>query len=84
MGVVGVILYVQNRQRFLKKIAVYFTLTFFVALSFSFDSERSIFMPNKQINMSELNNDDSQVESPSVISSAFRFLGSLLKDKISN
>lgn len=84
LGVVGIISYVHNRQKYLNKIAVYFSITLLTALAFSFNSERSLFISAKQIDLSAINNSDNQVESPSLVNTAFRYIGFILRDKISD
>ncbi len=84
LGVVGIILYIHNRQAFLRKVAVYFSLAFVSAMVFSFSSEKSVFLDGRQIGISEIKHEDKTVESPSLLNGAFRFIGSILRDKISN
>lgn len=84
LGVVGIILYIHNRQVFLRKIAVYFSITFVSAMVFSFSAEKSVFLDSRQISLTEMKNDNKTVESPSLLNGAFRFIGSILRDKISN
>jgi hypothetical protein len=84
MGVVGVISYVNHRRKFLKRVTVYFCITFITALAFSFNTDRSLFISSRQIKLTELNKNDQEVAGPSLLNSAFRFIGSMLRDKISN
>ena len=84
LGVIGIIAYVHNRPRFLKRVLVYFTITFMAALTFSFHNDNSILLNNQAIRLTEIRNNENEVESPSILNNAFRFLGTLLKDKISN
>ncbi len=84
LGVVGIISYVHNRRKFLIRVAIYFGITFLAALAFSFNSDRSLFINSRQISLSEISKNDREVASPSLLNSAFRFIGSVLRDKISN
>ncbi len=83
LGVVGIIAHIHNRRRYLRRIAVYFSVTFVLAITFSFQTDRSIFINSDQLSISKPNNGQ-QVENPSLLNSAFRFIGSVLRDKISN
>jgi hypothetical protein len=83
LGVIGIISYIHNRPKFLRRIGVYFSITFLFATVFTFTGSRSVFVDSKQINLSELKQ-DREVESPSLVTNVFRMVGSMLRDKISN
>ncbi|MBK7690101.1 MAG: hypothetical protein IPJ31_02935 [Bacteroidetes bacterium] len=84
LGTIGIIAYIHNKHKFLRRIAVYFTITLFFGISVSLNSQRSLFVSAATPTSLELNNGEREMESPSLMTNLFRLIGSMLRDKISN
>ncbi len=84
LGTIGIIAYIHNRQKFLRRIAVYFVATLFFGAIISISSQKSLFISSATSNSLSINKAESEIESPSLMTNLFRMVGSMLRDKISN